>query len=344
MGVNQMPCADLMLVPNLPPFPQRQTGGIAVAQSTKLKLGYLMPTRENVMAGKPEVRPLLELAERAEKLGYDSVWAGDSLLARPRHEPLSLLAAVAGRLSRVQIGTAVLLPALRNPVLLAHQVATIDQISQGRLILGVGIASDVPNIRAEFMATGVPWEKRVGRMMEGFQLAKALWSGKPVDWNGRWTVEKGTLGPTPYRAGGPPIWAAGAAPASLDRTAKHFDGWLPNGSDPAKWAGEWAQIKASAEAVGRDPASLTGGMYLTVVVDDDVARAEQRLDAYLAQYYGQPAAAMKARQTCFAGSAQKLAGMLGAYGRAGTSHIVLRFAGDHERHLETVAGLRDKIA
>ena len=312
--------------------------------ASTLKLGYLMPTRENVMAGRPEARPLLVLAERAERLGYDSVWAGDSLLARPRHEPLSLLAAVAGRLSRVQIGTAVLLPALRNPVLLAHQVATIDQISEGRLILGVGIASDVPNIRAEFVATGVPWEKRVGRMMEGFALCKALWSGKPVDWSGRWAVEKGTLGPTPYRPGGPPIWAAGSAPASLARTAEHFDGWLPNGSDPTKWGAEWTQLQAAAKAAGRDPATLTGGMYLTVVVDDDPARANQKLDAYLAQYYGQPAAAMRARQTCFAGSADALATYLSAYAEAGTRHIVLRFAGDHERHLETVADLRAKIA
>ena len=309
----------------------------------KLKLGYLMPTRENVMAGRPEARPLLDLAERAEKSGFDSVWAGDSLMARPRHEPLSLLAAVAGRLSKVEIGTAVLLPALRNPVLLAHQVATIDQISQGRLILGVGIASDVPNIRAEFVAAGVPWEKRVGRMLEGFQLCKALWSGQPVDWQGRWTVEKGTLGPVPFRPGGPPIWAAGAAPASLERTAKHFDGWLPNGSDPAKWGAEWAQIKTAATAAGRDPAKLTGGMYLTVVVDDDAASANQRLDTYLTQYYGQPAAAMRARQTCFAGPAGKLAELLGAYAKAGTGHVVLRFAGDHERHLDTVAGLRAGI-
>src|SRR5947209_13564008 len=84
-----------------------------------IRLGYLLPTRERIMAGQPQATPLLELAERAERLGFDSVWAGDSLLARPRHEPLTLLAAVASRVRRVDIGTAVLLPALRNPVLLA---------------------------------------------------------------------------------------------------------------------------------------------------------------------------------------------------------------------------------
>src|SRR5262249_32225773 len=124
----------------------------------------------------------------AGRLGLDAVGAGDSLRARPRHEPLTLLAAVAGRLGRVQIGTAVLLPALRNPVVLAHQVATLDQVAEGRLILGVGIAADVANIRQEFTAAGVPFEKRVGRLLEGLRLARLLWSGKPVDWDGRWKV------------------------------------------------------------------------------------------------------------------------------------------------------------
>ena len=116
------------------------------------KLGYLLPTRERIMQGDPETGPMLDLAARAEALGFDSVWVGDSLLARPRHEPLILLAGVAGRVPRVSIGTAVLLPALRNPVVLAHLVATLDQVSEGRLILGVGFATDVPNIRAEFVA------------------------------------------------------------------------------------------------------------------------------------------------------------------------------------------------
>ena len=130
-----------------------------------VQIGYLLPTRESIMEGRPEAGPLLALAERAEALGYDSVWIGDSLLARPRHEPITMLAAVAARTRKVKVGTAVLLPALRNPVLLAHQVATLDQVSEGRLILGVGIATDVPNIRAEFRAAGVPFEKRVGTMM-----------------------------------------------------------------------------------------------------------------------------------------------------------------------------------
>ena len=164
------------------------------------RFGYLLPTREKIMDNQPHVAPLLELAERAERLGFDSIWAGDSVLARPRHEPLTLLTAVASRLKRISIGTAVLLPALRNPVLLAHQVATLDQIAEGRLILGVGIAADVATIRAEFAAVGVPFEKRVGRMLEGLKLARALWTGQPVDWDGRWKVDQGILAPVPCRS------------------------------------------------------------------------------------------------------------------------------------------------
>ena len=147
----------------------------------RMKLGYLLPTRERIMYGQPDAVPILELADRAENMAFDSVWIGDSLLARPRHDPITMLAAIAGRTTRVELGTAVLLPALRNPVVLAHQFATLDQISQGRVILGVGIAADVPSIRAEFAAAGVPFEKRVGRMMEGLRLCQAFWRGEPVD-------------------------------------------------------------------------------------------------------------------------------------------------------------------
>ena len=153
-----------------------------------VSIGYLLPTRERIMRGSHDASTILNLASRAEDLGFDSVWSGDSLLARPRHDPITMLAAIAARTSAVELGTAVLLPALRNPVVLAHQFATLDQISQGRVILGVGIAADVPNIRAEFAAAGVPFEKRVGRMMEGLRLCQAFWRGEPVDWEGRWPV------------------------------------------------------------------------------------------------------------------------------------------------------------
>ena len=312
-------------------------------QNKSLKLGYLLPTREQIMAGIPETRGMLEHANRAEAVGFDAIWVGDSLTARPRHEPLSLLAAVAARVPRVELGTAVLLPALRNPVLLAHQAATIDQISEGRLILGVGIARDVPSIRAEFTAAGVPFERRVGRMIEGLTLARALWSGKPVDHEGFWSLKGASIGPTPFRPGGPPLWIAGSLPQSLERAGKIFDGWLPNSGDAAQWGRQWQEVQAIARTNGRDPGQLTGAMYLTLSVDENVAAANGRLDAYLEQYYSYPAAALRKRQECFAGPPSAVAEYLAGYARAGATHLVLRFAGDHERHLETVANARSAI-
>jgi alkanesulfonate monooxygenase SsuD/methylene tetrahydromethanopterin reductase-like flavin-dependent oxidoreductase (luciferase family) len=307
------------------------------------KLGYLLPTRERVMEGRHETGPLLELAARAEGLGFASLWIGDSLLARPRHDPLTLLAAVAARTTRAELGTAVLLPALRNPVVLAHQVATVDRIAEGRLILGVGIATDVANIRAEFEAAGVPFEKRVGRMVEGLALARALWKGEPVDWDGRWKVSRGTLGPTPHRPGGPPIWIGGSVPPARERAGKLYDGWFPNAPTAAEYGPQWAEVQAAARAAGRDPAALTGAMYLTLALDDDAERAAARLDAYLQNYYGMPAAAMKKRQMCYAGPATRAGAWLKDYADAGASHLVLRFAGEHERQLDAVSRLKREL-
>ena len=307
------------------------------------RIGYLLPTRERIMEGAPTIGVLLDLATRAEALGYDSIWAGDSLLARPRHEPLTLLAGVAGRVPRVGLGTAVLLPALRNPVLLAHQVATLDQVSEGRFILGVGIARDVPNIRTEFAAAGVPFEKRVGRMMEGLRLCRALWSGEPVDWDGRWLVRGGVLAPTPFRPGGPPIWIGGNTAASLERVGKTFDGWFPNAPEPELFSRQWEEVRTTASAAGRDPSQLSAAMYLTLTVDDDAARATSRMDAFLEGYYGAPASVLRQRQAVYSGPASGVASWLDGYARAGATDLVLRFAGDHEYHLEALAKVRASL-
>jgi alkanesulfonate monooxygenase SsuD/methylene tetrahydromethanopterin reductase-like flavin-dependent oxidoreductase (luciferase family) len=307
------------------------------------KFGYLLPTREQITEGKPDAASLLTLATRAEAEGFDSVWVGDSVLARPRHDPLTLLAGVAGRVPRVELGTAVLLPALRNPVLLAHQVATIDQISEGRLILGVGFAADVANIRAEFAAAGVPFDKRIGRMMEGLRLCRALWTGKPVDWEGRWPVHQGVLAPIPYRVGGPPLWIGGNLPTSLERAGKFFDGWFPVAPAADAFAVGLGQVRSIAKASGRDLASITGAMYLTIAIDEDVAKADARLNSFLERYYLQPAAAIRSHQACYAGPASGVAAYLDSYAQAGAGHLCIRFAGDHEGHLTALAKVRTSL-
>jgi alkanesulfonate monooxygenase SsuD/methylene tetrahydromethanopterin reductase-like flavin-dependent oxidoreductase (luciferase family) len=307
------------------------------------QIGYLLPTRERVMEGRPETGSLLDLAARAESLGFDSVWVGDSLLARPRHDPLTLLAAAAARTQKVMLGTAVFLPALRIPVVLAHQLATLDQISEGRLVLGAGIANDLPNIRAEFAAAGVPFDGRVGRMMEGLRLCRALWTGKPVNWEGRWPVQDGMLAPTPYRPGGPPIWMAGSVQAAVERAGKYFDGWFSIEPSLVRWREQLSQVQQIVREAGRDLGKFTAAIYVTLAIDEDEARAEQRINAFLENYYAQPASVIRRRQACYAGPAAGLADFLEGYAKAGASHIIVRFAGDPERQLDLLAGLRAQL-
>ena len=309
-------------------------------------LGYLLPTRERIMVGVHETDQILKLGDKAEEVGLDSVWIGDSLLAKPRHEPLSLIAAIAGRTKRIQMGTAILLPMLRNPVLLAHQAATIDQISHGRLILGVGTARDVPAIRNEFTAAGVPFEKRIGTMLEGMRLCRALWAGGPVDWEGRWTVKGAELAPEPFTAGGPVIWSGGGVPDALKRAGRYFNGWFPSGAGNGKlWGESWAQVKAHATEAGRDPAAIVGAAYVTVSIQDDLARANAELDHYLESYYNLPAEQIRSQQYCFAGDQSAATDWVCEFVQGGASHMCLRFTGSNdERQMEILAALREKLS
>ncbi|MGH8431079.1 MAG: LLM class flavin-dependent oxidoreductase, partial [Solimonas sp.] len=157
---------------------------------------------------------------------------------------------------------------------------------------------------------------------------------------GRWTVKSGVLGPTPHRPGGPPIWIAGAVAPARARAGRLFDGWFPNSAQAADYAAQWADVQNAARAAGRNPAELTAAMYLTLAIDDDEDRANAKINAYLEKYYGVPAAETRKRQMSYAGSANGASAWLKAYADAGATHLVLRFAGDHERHLEIAARLR----
>ena len=292
-----------------------------------VEFGVLLPTREAIMSGRPETGSMLAMAERAEAAGFDSVWIGDSITARPRHEPLTLLAAVAARTRRVRLGTAVLLPALRNPVVLAHVVGTLDRIAEGRVILGVGIAADAPAIRKEFEAVGVPFERRVGRFLEILEICRALWTRDKVSFSGKhFTIQDATVEPKPHRAGGPPIWIGGSGPTAL-REAARFDAWFPTGPNVEFFAEHFPRIQAAARAAGRPPDAVTGAAYVTLAFDPSPATAEQRLHAFLESYYAAPARAILARQACYAGPIEGCVEWLQRWIDAGTRHINFRFAG-----------------
>jgi alkanesulfonate monooxygenase SsuD/methylene tetrahydromethanopterin reductase-like flavin-dependent oxidoreductase (luciferase family) len=291
------------------------------------QFGVLIPTREAIMSGRPETGLLLTMAERAEAAGFDSVWIGDSITARPRHEPLTLLAAVAARTRRVAVGTAVLLPALRNPVVLAHVVGTLDRVAEGRTILGVGIAADTPAIRKEFAAVGVPWDRRVGRFLEALEICRALWSRDGVSFSGKhFSLQDASVEPKPHRRGGPPIWIGGSGPTAL-REAARWDAWFPTGPSVEFFEAEFPRIQAAARAAGRAPDAVAGAAYLTLALDADRAAAEKRLHGFLETYYAAPAKAILARQATYAGPIEGCVEWIQRWIKAGARHLLFRFAG-----------------
>jgi probable F420-dependent oxidoreductase len=292
-----------------------------------VEFGVLIPTREAVMSGRPETGPLLAMADRAEAAGFDSVWIGDSITARPRHEPLTLMAGIAARTRRVRIGTGVLLPALRNPVVLAHLVGTVDRIAEGRVILGVGIAADGPAIRKEFAAVGVPFERRVGRFLETLEICRALWSRDGVSFSGKhFTLDNVTMEPKCHRPGGPPIWIGGSGPTAF-REAARFDAWFPTGPSVEFFSEHFPTIQAAARAAGRPADAVAGAAYVTLALDPDKAKAEARLATFLETYYSAPARTVMARQATYAGSLEGCGEWLQRWIDAGCRHLALRFAG-----------------
>ena len=292
-----------------------------------VEFGVLIPTREAVMSGHPETAPLIAMAERAEAAGFDSVWIGDSLIARPRHEPLTLMAAIAGRTRRVRLGTAVLLPALRNPVVLAHIVGTLDRAAEGRVILGMGFAADNPPIRKEFAAAGVPFERRIGRFLETIEICQALWRRDHVSFSGKhFALDDVTMEPKPHRPGGPPIWIGGSGPTAL-REAARFDAWFPTGPSVEFFAEHFPGIQKAARAAGRPAGAVAGAAYVTLALDANRAAAEQRLNTFLETYYAAPAKTILARQAAYAGPIEGCAEWLQRWIDAGAEHFTLRFAG-----------------
>ncbi len=292
-----------------------------------MKIGLLLPTREAVLAGQFDITPQLELAEQAEAGGFDSVWVGDSLLARPRFEPLTLLAAVAARTRRVELGTAVLVAPLRNPVLLAHSAATVDRIAQGRLILGVGFAARNAPVQHEFASVEADFEHRAGRMREMMEICRLLWRGEPVNFEGRyWNLSDATLLPTPHRPGGPPLWVGGNGPTSMRIAGRYADGYFPNSATAEQLVQSWQAVKKEAPA--DKPMALA--FYATVNLTSDVPGGQRELEQFIERYYGAPFAGLSKRQACFAGPTDACMEWLVPFLDAGVDHLVIRLASDDQ--------------
>ncbi len=294
-----------------------------------VSFGYLLPTREIVMAqDKPDFEQVITLAERAEALAFDSVWVGDSILARPRLEALSTLATIASRTKRVKLGTAVLLPALRNPVILANEVANLDMLSQGRIILGIGIASKSAAIEKEFAACGVSFAHRVSIFEEGVTLLRRLWSEPEVTHSGRhFQLDQVRLGLKPVQQPGVPLWMAGTVDAARLRMLRIGDGWFPNPASPQVFTEGWERIQELAKETGGDADRLHRCVYTTLNINEDEAQAEKEMRAFFEGYYGAPYEALARTQSMCSGSPQRCAAWLKDFVAAGAQTIVVRFGG-----------------
>jgi alkanesulfonate monooxygenase SsuD/methylene tetrahydromethanopterin reductase-like flavin-dependent oxidoreductase (luciferase family) len=287
--------------------------------------GLLMPAARAQLAAGSDARDLLDIARTAERVGFDSVWMGDSL-ARARIEPLTLLTAVAQVTERVIVGTASLIPAYRHPAQAALTIASLDLLSGGRVVLGVG--AGFPGLsEPEFDLVGVPFRTRFSHLDDTVALWRQLWSGGPTSFHGKvlhydWLPEV----PTPHQAGGPPIWLAGATPAALARTGRLYDGWLPYPPDPKDYGQGLATIRTAAEESGRAADALTPALFATVYVDDDAERGRAALDDYCLATYGRPFDWVGKIQVMVTGSREKVAAQLNRYVEAGARHIVIRIA------------------
>lgn len=292
--------------------------------------GVLLPSREQVILGKLSMSELVDLARRAEELGFDSVWVGDSLVARPRLDPLIVLAAAGTATSRVTLGTAALTPALRHPVIGASMISSLDHACGGRLTLGLGSGFPIPETEDEFGLVGAGFAGRAGRLDDITDLWRTAWhsgsDGAPADFAGRyWQATGLNRLPLPHRPGGPPLWLASSdTPKVLRRVARRYDGWLPFLPTADSYAAAWQSIVGLCVEAGRPADAVAPGLYATLTVNDDPEAARTELEDYVQRYYGRSLEAMMQIQAYGWGSAAACVQWLHGYLRAGARHVVIR--------------------
>ena len=297
----------------------------------KVKLGILLPTRGLLLGDDPpdSADVVIELARRAEAAGLDSVWVGDSLTAKPRLEPLATLAAIATHTKRVRLGTAVLLAALRHPVLLAQTLATVDLLSRGRLVIGAGVGGAFnEDQKREWRAAGLDHKQRAGRLEEIVQIVQGLGSGEPVIFSGKhFDLDGVRIDPGHTQQGGIPIllashWRA-QQDAQMSRAARLGDGLISISDTPEEYSQLVQRVRALHADLGRDPANFETTFYMTVNLNTNQSQAEVEATEFLTRYYGSEI--WGTRWGPFGGP-DKVKERMAEYVEAGAQTLVVRFA------------------
>jgi len=230
---------------------------------------------------------------RAEELGYHSAWAQENVLGpSPQLGPLEAMTFAAACTERMRLGCVVFVSTLHSPVHLAKSLATLDQLSRGRVEIGVGTGGKA----RPFAAFGVDPDRYVARFTEGITLMKALWTEPRVTFDGEfWELRDAPMEPKPFQKPHPPLWFGANGPVALRRAARLGDGFFGAGSTPtARFAGQVQIVREALAAAGRPAADFPIAKRLYIAVDDDAGRARRRMNDAMEHLYGRRSADIEA--------------------------------------------------
>jgi probable F420-dependent oxidoreductase len=271
---------------------------------------------------------------RAEDLGYESAWAQEQVLGTDSQlAPLEAMTFAAACTSRLRIGCVVFVSTLHSPVHLAKSLATLDQLSRGRVEIGVGTGGKF----RPFAAFGIQPERYVARFTEGLLLMKELWTQPSVTFDGEfWQLKNAAMAPKPYQKPYPPLWFGGSSPAALRRAVRLGDGFFGAGSTPTvKFAEQVQVVRRELEAAGRQPASFPVAKRVYIAIDSDPGRARSRVNAALTRVYGRLSADVEA--AAIAGTAAECVAELGQVVAAGAELVLFTPLFEQAEHAELIA-------
>jgi alkanesulfonate monooxygenase SsuD/methylene tetrahydromethanopterin reductase-like flavin-dependent oxidoreductase (luciferase family) len=274
----------------------------------------------------PKIDELVEFVELVDRCGYDSLWVGDHIsFPVPIFDPLLQLAQAAVVSRRLTLGTSVLLLPLRHPTPVAKQVTTLDHLTEGRFILGVGVGGEFPN---EYAACDVPHNERGARLAEGVQVLKKFFGGESVSHHGRYygPFEGVAMRPPPRQMGGPPIWFAGRKEAALRRIGRLGDGYLAYVITPDMYR---AALEVIASAASGDPRPFGTGHLLFTRLDNTYETALDRATETLSVRYAMDFRKAATRY-CALGTPGQVAERIREFYAAGVRHVVLDLVGPYE--------------
>jgi alkanesulfonate monooxygenase SsuD/methylene tetrahydromethanopterin reductase-like flavin-dependent oxidoreductase (luciferase family) len=299
-----------------------------------VEFGLLLHTRHLMRAeggGAQGFEAVWEDAISAEAAGFDHIWVGDgtTVMEKVRGESLTIMASLAAKTKKIKIGVVPLFAALRHPVLLAHSLATLDVISQGRLIVCASVAPVAPYMERQFDGCGVPYHEKAGRLSESIKIMRRLWAEETLSFEGKYyRFEDMVILPKPVQRGGIPIWiAAGKHDRALRRAALLGDGWFSNAPTLEHFVGCRRKIDAYAAEAGRDGSALPSTLYCTFRLGADSDKAKEEGWAWMESFFGVPRAKLNRHFTLF-GTPEECARSLQDYIAAGASGIVARLASD----------------